>query len=245
MKILIFGNSFSVDATRYLHGISRAAGSEITVANLYIGGCSLARHYRNMLSGEPAYTYYHNGYSTMLHVTMKQMLLLDEWDYIVLQESSRKVGDYANFQPFLGSLATHFRYCCPKSQLIYNMSWTYPEGSRIFAQTPFDGPQEMYPKILESAERAAKDIEAAKLIPGGTAMWKLCAEIGEEAYRDGFHCNMGISRYMLGLLWFMALTGKPVDTVDYHDFDVEVTDEQIALAKRIATETAKEAGFLK
>ena len=51
-KILAISNSFGVDANRYLYGIARAAKEEIRVVTLYIGGCSLYRHYRNMLSEE-------------------------------------------------------------------------------------------------------------------------------------------------------------------------------------------------
>ena len=61
MKILAISNSFGVDGTRYLYGIARAAGDNFKVVTLYIGGCSLYRHYRNMLSEENAYSLYLNG----------------------------------------------------------------------------------------------------------------------------------------------------------------------------------------
>ncbi len=50
MNILAIGNSFSEDATRYLHGIARARGETLYVANLYIGGCSFEKHFRNFHS---------------------------------------------------------------------------------------------------------------------------------------------------------------------------------------------------
>ena len=52
LKILSIGNSFSDDAQRYLYQIARAGHQEMKVVNAYIGGCSLHRHYTNMLSGE-------------------------------------------------------------------------------------------------------------------------------------------------------------------------------------------------
>lgn len=55
MNILSIGNSFSKDAHRYLHQIARADGMDIQACNLYIGGCSLGTHYRNMLSEERAH----------------------------------------------------------------------------------------------------------------------------------------------------------------------------------------------
>ncbi len=48
MKILAIGNSFSQDATRYLQDIAASAGEELFVRNLYIGGCSLEMHSKNI-----------------------------------------------------------------------------------------------------------------------------------------------------------------------------------------------------
>ena len=45
MKLLSIGNSFSVDAHRWLHDIAAAHGEEIYNVNLYIAGCSLKRHW--------------------------------------------------------------------------------------------------------------------------------------------------------------------------------------------------------
>ena len=55
MNILSIGNSFSMDAQRYLHQIAKSGGSLINCYNLYIGGCPLSTHHRNMLSEERAY----------------------------------------------------------------------------------------------------------------------------------------------------------------------------------------------
>ena len=52
MNLPAIGNSFSQDAARYLHGIARSMGKKWNTANLYIGGCSLDRHFRNMHSGQ-------------------------------------------------------------------------------------------------------------------------------------------------------------------------------------------------
>ena len=50
MNVLLIANSYGVDATRYLHRIARADNVEINTVCLYIGGCSLSTHYRNMYS---------------------------------------------------------------------------------------------------------------------------------------------------------------------------------------------------
>ena len=47
MKILAVGNSFSRNATTYLHQTAAAQGISLTAVNLYIGGCSLETHRRH------------------------------------------------------------------------------------------------------------------------------------------------------------------------------------------------------
>ena len=48
MKILAIGNSFSEDAMYYLKNIADADGVEVKAVNLYIGGCNLERHWKNI-----------------------------------------------------------------------------------------------------------------------------------------------------------------------------------------------------
>ena len=74
MRILCIGNSFSVDATRYLSQIARCDKTELEVHNLYIGGCPLDVHYLNMLTEEKKYEYWFNGENTGLQISLKEAL---------------------------------------------------------------------------------------------------------------------------------------------------------------------------
>ncbi len=242
-KILVIGNSFGTDATRYLYGISRAGGKELRVVNLYIGGCSLYRHYRNMLSEEAVYSYELNGHSTGLFVSLKKALLMDEWDFVVMQQCSPQSGEYEKYQPYLSELATYVRHLCPPAKLVLQMTWTFAHDCKRFKLTPFETPEQMLPAIESAYARAASVIDAHFVIPSGRAMYKLYGEIGEDAYRDGFHCHLGHSRYMLACMWFMAFTGKSIEDNGFTDFDTEVSDEMVERVHRIATETMIEAGF--
>ena len=242
-KILVIGNSFGTDATRYIYGVSRAGGKELRVVNLYIGGCSLYRHYRNMLSEEAVYAYEINGHGTGLFVSLKHALLMDEWDYVVMQQCSPQSGEYEKYQPYLSELAAYVHRLCPPAKLVMQMTWTFSHDCKRFKITPFDTPEQMLPAIEDAYARAAASIDAHFVIPAGRAMWKLYNEIGDETYRDGFHCHMGHSRYMLACMWFMAFTGKSIKGNSFADFDTEISDEMIERVQRIATETMLEAGF--
>ena len=48
MKVLAIGTSFSQDATTFLHQVAEEQGVALEVVNLYIGGCSLETHWKNM-----------------------------------------------------------------------------------------------------------------------------------------------------------------------------------------------------
>jgi len=120
MKILAIGNSFSQDATRYLHKIAKADNVDLKVVNLYIGGCSLETHYNNILSDSKSYTYQLNGNDTDNMVSIKEALLSDEWDIVTLQQVSGLSVNYNTYQPYLNHLSEYVKQYAPKAkQLIH------------------------------------------------------------------------------------------------------------------------------
>ncbi|MGI6313258.1 MAG: DUF4886 domain-containing protein [Candidatus Cryptobacteroides sp.] len=61
LRILAIGNSFSEDAVENnLWELLDAAGVPAIIGNLYIGGCSLKRHYNNSVNDAPDYRYRRN-----------------------------------------------------------------------------------------------------------------------------------------------------------------------------------------
>ena len=76
IRILAIGNSFSEDATCYLHGIAQAAGVEVQVLNLYIGGCPLEKHWRNIETKQEPYQYQENGVLTDRYGSIEEALFL-------------------------------------------------------------------------------------------------------------------------------------------------------------------------
>ena len=78
------------------------------------------------------------------------------------------------------------------------------------------------------------------------AMEKLYEKIGDGAYRDGYHANLGSARYMLGLVWYMTVFGKKdIDDVNYNDFDIAVTEEEKKIAEQCALEAVLENNYKK
>ncbi len=239
-KILVIGNSFGVDATRYLYGIARAAKDGVKVVTLYIGGCSLYRHYRNMLSGEAAYEYYLNGMASGIFVSLKEALLSDEWDAVVMQQCSPDSGDATSYYPYINELSAFVKKMAPAAKQYVHETWSFAEGCPRFSKTAFATRAEMIPAVRKAYRDAEQSIGADGVIPSLDAMCKLYDVIGERTYRDGYHCHFGVTRYMLGCVWYMVFFGKTVTGNTFRDFDVEVSEEDVLLAQRCAQDAVTE-----
>ena len=238
MNILTVGNSFSEDSGRYLHRIARADKFSLETVNLYIGGCSLDRHFRNMMGDIKDYVLTPNGEYSRFYVTLKEALLNREWDYISIQQASLRSPDYETYQPFLNELVAYFRKMCPSAKIIIHQTWAYEEGSDMMAKTEFSHHSEMFAKIEESYNKAFLDAKADLLIPSGKLV-SMMYEKGLKMHRDGFHLSYGLGRYAVGLLWYRLLSGNDVTSNPFADFDEEVTPEEIRIAKECVEELVK------
>lgn len=238
MKILCIGNSFSQDATRYLHAIARADGERLEVANLYIGGCSLERHYRNMLSEERAYELQYNGQSTGFSVSLQEALLNREWTVVTLQQASPQSFDSNSYFPYLSALADRVRLYQPHARVILHQTWAYEDGSERLARVGYASADEMLCDIRKAYALASEAIGADGLIPSGELMARLLQNGIERVHRDTFHASRGVGRYALALLWYRMLTGKTVTDNTFCDFDEAILQSEIEIAKKSVEEIA-------
>lgn len=236
MEILSIGNSFSDDAQRYLHHIAKSDGVEMSTYNLYIGGCSLERHYRNMLSNERAYDLQMNGESTGFSVSLKEALINREWDIITLQQVSHRANDYDTYQPYLSKIAEYVRLHQPKVKIAFHETWAYEEESqRLCDEMGYQYSVDMFKDIEKTVKKAAQVIDADFIIQSGAVMQRL-AQAGLKVYRDTFHASLGLGRYALGLLWYTTLTGNNVDKCNFSDFDEAISPTEIELVSRCVSE---------
>ena len=237
MNILSIGNSFSTDAQRYLHSIAKADGTELSCFNLFIGGCSLSTHYRNMLSGEKSYELEINGESTGLSVSLEEALLSRSWDIITLQQVSNEAPFYETYQPYLDSIAEYVRSRVPKARLALQQTWAYEENSyRLNTELGYRHHQDMFRDLETAYSDAARAISADFIIPSGALFQSLIENGIQNVHRDTFHADLGIGRYALGLLWYSAITGRSVKNNTFRELDEAATDEQLEIAKKCVDE---------
>ena len=97
IKVLAIGNSFSQDAVeQYLYELAAAQGDSLIIGNAYIGGCSIDRHYDNLLTGQGARYEYRKVVrgirSNKKKVDLKTIIRDEQWDIITLQQASHYSG---------------------------------------------------------------------------------------------------------------------------------------------------------
>lgn len=233
MKILAIGNSFSRDATRYLHQIARGGETPVSVANLYIGGCTLDRHFRNMLADSRDYVLDYNGMSTEFYVSIKEALLSREWDVVTVQQASGGSFDPDSYYPYINALVDYVRQCAPKAKIVVHQTWAYEQGSDKLASVGYTDHKAMFADIQKAYQLAAEKIGADGIIPSGQLFQNMLANGFEKVHRDTFHASLGAGRYALGLLWYRMLTGADVTDNSFCDFDEAVTGEEIAVIKKL------------
>lgn len=240
MKILSIGNSFSQDAQRYLHRIAKADGVNMRTVNLYIGGCSLGTHFRNMLSGKEVYELGVNGSSTGFWVSIEKALLSQEWDCITLQQASHLSNDYETYQPYLNELVAYVKKLCPKAKIFIHETWAYEQDSKkLNEQMGYTNAVDMYRDVHNAYASAVADIQADGIIPSGTLFQKILDAGIPKIHRDTFHATLGLGRYALGLLWYKTLTGNSVMNNAFCDFDEEVSEEEMAIVKKMCRELGR------
>lgn len=234
MNVLCIGNSFSQDATRYLHQIS---DDEIFVRNLYIGGCSLETHMNNIKENNAYYEYQKNGRKLKM-TSINDALKKKKWDYVTIQQVSHFSGMVETYEPFIEFIIDYIKKECPKAQIVFHRTWSYdPKSTHGGFVTYNNDTDYMYERIME-ASTIITDKYSLPIIDNATAIQR-ARELDEfnpekggvSINRDGFHLSLDYGRYLAGLTMYKFFTGKSAEEVTYAPEDTD--PEIIAKLKKI------------
>lgn len=221
LKLLAVGNSFSNDATQYLHMILEAEGvTDFVLGRLYIPGASLATHIKTLEDGTADYHYYkiENGkWVEQGQVTLLDALADEDWNIITMQQSSASSGVADTYNEDLDHLVSYVNQnkTNPDAKLLWHMTWAYQTGSDNSGFAKYDNDQmTMYTKITEAVQQKIMPrTDFAAMMPVGTAIQNMrTSYFGDYLTRDTFHLNdfgMGIAGYT----WYAVLTGKPLEKI--------------------------------
>ena len=240
IKILAIGNSFSADAVEQnLYELAAAGGDTLIIGNLYIGGCSLERHFLNSLNDTAIYSYRKivKGVKTETNYYRLTSAIKDEdWDYITFQQASPLSGIYKSYFPFLTDLKSYVRMRATNAKVKFGLhaTWAYAKNSKHTGFANYNWNQiKMYKSIVHAANRAAKVVSMDFVIPAGTAIQNgRTSVIGDYFCRDGYHLQLDYGRYTVACTWYEVLLGKSV--IGNHYRPEHITVEQADISQRSA-----------
>ena len=236
MKILAIGNSFSSDATRYLYEISESGGLPVKIVNLYIGGCPLSTHYKNINNDEKAYLLEFNGHSTSFYVSIREALQSDVWDYVTMQQASIFSVDYDTYVPYLQALSEYVKFHAPKAIQVFHQTWAYENGShRLCTELGYENHAAMFNDIIAASGKAANEAGIKYIIPSGELIKRMVSEGINNIYRDTYHLSLGVGRYAVSALWYEWLTGRSIADNNFCKFDEEINAETVRNIKRLVS----------
>lgn len=248
MNILSIGNSFSDDAHRYLHKVSRVHDktNELYTWNLMIGGCSLSMHHENMLQDNEKYELFVNGQTTRTRTSIKKALFALDWDVITFQQVSHESFKYESYNPYLAELVAYAREVRPSAKIFIQQTWAYLPDSERLSCMGFSTHDDMYAAISETYAKVAKELDVDALIPSGKTMQTLLKLGLKEIHRDQIHAN-DIARFAIALTWYQMLSGKDISKTDFThlDFDDCHTKKEIKLAKKASKIAIEKAAYVR
>ncbi|MBE5786575.1 MAG: DUF4886 domain-containing protein [Clostridiales bacterium] len=221
IRLLSIGNSFSEDAQRYLHALSQAEGCEIYCVNMVIGGCSLKTHWEKVQCDAAEYYYILNGKNVMvdgkaLQTNLAQIIAVEKWDVVTLQQCSPDSGCYDTYQPYLNYMADYVRKHAPGAKLMIQQTWAYEKDCDYYSSfSKYQNDQQVMYESLKAAYNQASQAVDAPLIRTGDMIQALrkkgpflYGQGGRSLCRDGFHLSLDYGRYAAAAIWYAQITGR-------------------------------------
>ena len=241
IKILSIGNSFSQDATAYLHDMAKCGGIDTKVVNLYIGGCSLYTHWENAENDLANYAYKLNGQDTDKQVSIKEALTEDDWDYVTMQQASHDSGIAETYFPYLAQLSEYVKKYAPNAVQLIHQTWAYEIDSSHSAFPLYENNQAIMYQALRLAYKKAAKILDLGIIPSGDVIQALRATKGfdysnggQTLCRDGFHMHLVYGRYAIAAVWYERILKGNILKNSYMppSADIAIDDNLIEITKQ-------------
>jgi len=240
LKVLTIGNSFSICLLSQMPACVKSTGRELDLCSLYIGGCSLERHWQNVVASTNAgfrpygvsWNYCGKSNDPAAPVAkavvegranIPEMLSADRWDVVTLQQASHYSWRPDTYEPYGGNLVDLIRRLAPQAEIVVQETWSY---------TPYDGrlkkwgitPDEMYVN-LKLAYAGFASTYGLRVIPTGTAVQDFRKAMpsadgitgdpcGSPTGKDKFHLNRE-GNYLQACTWYAALYRRSAADITY------------------------------
>ena len=212
LRMLCIANSFTVDAVEQnLHEIAAADGHILIIGHMYIGGCSLEKHWHNAERDSAAYSYRKVGADGIRRVRdearISEALADEPWDVLVFQQQSAMAGQPETFEPWLTNLLRYAKTRVPRRcRRMFFQTWAYAGNATNPNFEAFDQDQgRMYQDIVRTCAAVAKR-HRLEIIPGGTAVQNSRHTFNRDnVTRDGYHMHWWFGRYLQACTFYESL----------------------------------------
>lgn len=174
LRLLVIGNSFSENATRYLPDLAKSGGHELVIARAQKGGGSLEQHWR-ALAAALANPNDSRG-KIYNHKSLFQIMGKTNWDIITMQQYSLLSGDPATFVPYATNLVRELKKLQPQAEIVVHEIWPYRSDAKKFGligpKTNAKSQKEMWEAVHRNYWNLADQLHAP-IIPTGDAFWRV------------------------------------------------------------------------
>ena len=235
LKILAVGNSLSYDTLYYVYDIAQSLGvSDVTVGNLYIGSCSIKRHWNNAKHDKNAYEYHKNtdgSWSVKDKVSISKALADEDWDYIMLSQYSGHAGvpkTYKNLSKLIKYIKNRTG---ENTNIIWNVMWAYQSDYKSSRFAIYDYSQtKMYKKIVRATKKKIRNNKGINMIiPSGTVIQNArTSSYGDNFTKDGRHMTK-LGRYMLGVNLVSKILDVKPSLVEYRPKGISLKKRRVTI----------------
>jgi hypothetical protein len=220
LKVLMIGNSFSICNLKQMPHVAAAMGKRVDLASLYIGGCSLERHWNNVVAASTDATLRPYRFDRIVggkktvddgKANIPDALVLDKWDVVTVQQASHFSWQPETYEPFGGLLVAKIRELAPQAKVVVQETWSYPPWDGRLAKFGIDQ-AEMYRRLHGAYAGFAKKY-GLDVIPVGTAA-EIVLSRNALFNEPDFHFNRD-GEYLQGLAFTAKLFGVDVRKCTY------------------------------
>ena len=175
VKVLMIGNSFSICVLNHLPLLAEDRGVKLDIGSLYIGGCTLERHWANVTNTAAdfrpyAYDLYDRGKRIVFqsHRNVCEVLAGTKWDIVTIQQGSHESWRKESYHPYGDNLIAKIRELAPQAKIVVQETWSYTPWDKRLAKWGIDQ-NGMYAKLHAAYGDFAKQY-GLQVIPFGTAV---------------------------------------------------------------------------
>ena len=263
LKVLTVGNSFSICLERYFPEVVRSVpGCEVTLESIYIGGCSLERHWNNIVREEANPEDRH-----FKEFTYRQKLESQKWDIVSIQQCSPLSWKPETYFPYAEELCGYIAQYAPTAEIVIQQTWSYRADDKRLAEWGIDA-LAMDEQVF-AAYRAAAEKLKLRVVPVGLAIHRArknqpggyepldrsqytCPDLpdmsryflgnlrwndNKQLEGDACHLNRR-GEYLQACVWFALLYGRSAEEVTF--VPEELTPEDALFLRQTAQKAVEE-----